>query len=190
MPTFTIEVKAELLNIAELRPVGDIMWTLDVESEGGEVREGVTVDPAEEIELDGSRGVANFIMKWSKQDKHQAYIQIVDLKGAITGSTDSGKKKKGKKAAGGPEAFDGIYRNPEEHEDWIAILALECRGLRPVNVHVSGKDFDAVSIKGTRFPAGDCEYEPDNEGLCWTDFDEKLDDCVGVNGLRARVVNL
>ena len=37
MPTFTIEVKAELLNIAELRPVGDIMWTLDVESEGGEV---------------------------------------------------------------------------------------------------------------------------------------------------------
>jgi len=190
MPTYTIEVKAELLNIAELRPVEDIMWIMDVESEGGDVREGITVDPSDCIELDGSRGEANFVMKWSKQDSHQAYIKVVDLRGAITGSTAGGSKKKGKKAAGGSEAFDGVYRNPDEHEDWSAILAIECRGLRPTKVHVGSRDFDAVSVKGTRFPADECEYEPDNEGLCWTDFDEKLDDCVCVNGLRARIVGL
>jgi len=31
------------------------------------------------IELEGSRGTANYIMKWDKKDQQQAYMKILDV---------------------------------------------------------------------------------------------------------------
>lgn len=47
-------------------------FVLDVKNSVGEdVREGVVVDPAEQHDLDGSRGTANFALKWDRSAKHQ-----------------------------------------------------------------------------------------------------------------------
>lgn len=40
-------------------------------SVGEDVREGVVVDLAEQHDLDGSRGTANFVLKWDRSAKHQ-----------------------------------------------------------------------------------------------------------------------
>ena len=180
MPSFVIEIKAELLNVASLTPVNDILWKMDIESEAGEVRENITVNPREELELEGSRGLANFVMKWSKQDSHQANIKVVDLKKAAAGM---GKGKKAKKDKDASE-IDGVYRSSNQ---WVPIVAMECRGLKPIRVHV-GNDFDITSESGALFPAAEAEFEEDSEGLSWTDFDEKLDDCLAINALQVRVV--
>jgi hypothetical protein len=40
-------------------------------SVGEDVREDVVIDPAEQHELDNSRGTANFCLKWDRSAKHQ-----------------------------------------------------------------------------------------------------------------------
>lgn len=56
------------------------------------------------LELMGSKGHANFVIKWSSSSS-QSYIKIVDMKGVkgIYSAQDSGK--------------------------FVPILALECRGI-------------------------------------------------------------
>lgn len=44
------------------------------------MKEGITISKGDVFELEGSRGDANYIMKWP-HNKTQAYIKIVDLKG-------------------------------------------------------------------------------------------------------------
>ncbi len=182
MPTYAIEIKAELLNIASLNPVEDIMWKMDVESESGEIRENITVDPRDELELDGSRGTAHFVMKWSKQDSHQAYIKVIEL---TKKTLNKGKKKKDSNE-GKSETTFGLYN---DSNNWVTMLLIECRGLKPNKIKLSNEDFNIISDSGTVFDASEVEYEEEREGFCWTDFDEKLDDCVGINNLQARIVD-
>jgi len=77
MPKVFLEVSAILENVRKvsfaLEP-----YVLDVQQTGGsEVREGVEVDKNEEHEIFGSKGVANFKMKWDKKDKHEASITVL-----------------------------------------------------------------------------------------------------------------
>jgi hypothetical protein len=180
MPTFALEIKAILENVMSLTPIGGVLWKLDIESEGGaEKRENVTIDTgAEEQELDGSRGTAHFLMKWSKGDSHQAYIKILDPKKAL------GDKKKKKKTEGGSE-IDGTYSS--QTEEWVPILCLECRGLRPTAFHI-GNDFDIRSVGGTVFRGG--ELTQDRSGLEWTDYDEENDCSVSISQLQSRIVEV
>jgi hypothetical protein len=58
------------------------------ESAGKETRKGVYVTAAEQHDLSGSKGTANFVMKWAKDSRHESYINVMELKGftrAITG---------------------------------------------------------------------------------------------------------
>jgi hypothetical protein len=125
MPTYKISIKAELENIKSLSPIPNNLWKLNIRSSSGDIREGVTISEGDVIELEGSKGTANFVLRWSKAEQ-QSYMKIVPLK-KVTGlytDADSGK--------------------------WIAILGIECRGIE-ITEYVPGFDFDAETSGGTKF---------------------------------------
>lgn len=69
----------------------------------------MVVSTDEVIELSGSRGTANFAMKWVPDSKHQAYLNVMtELKGIIKPLT-------------------------ADHEGkYVPIVAFDCRGLEPI----------------------------------------------------------
>lgn len=95
------------------------------------------------MELEGSRGEANYIMKWPGS-KTQAYIKIVELKGVSGSYTDENSGK------------------------WVTVLALECRNLVPTAWRVA-RDFVAESAGGHYFEDVDlgegdwAEYDEEND---------------------------
>ena len=76
MPVFALEIKADLENISKLRPLENNLWKLDISNSEAERKLGITVSAGDEIDIEGSRGTANFIMKWPGS-KQQSYIKIV-----------------------------------------------------------------------------------------------------------------
>ena len=107
MPLFLLKIKADLENIAELSPQFENLWKFNIASTDGEERLGITVSKADVLELNGSKGDANYVMKWHKADSHQAYIKLVDVK-----------------------KVDGTYKAADSGT-WVTLLGLECRGLVP-----------------------------------------------------------
>lgn len=105
MPLFLLRIKVDLENIAELTPQFENLWKFDISSSDGEERKGITVSKSDVLELNGSKGDANYVMKWHKADSHQAYIKLVDVKKA-----------------------DGSYKITDTGT-WVTILGLECRGI-------------------------------------------------------------
>jgi len=98
---------------------------------GDDVRSEVWVSGVEESELSGSKGTANFVMKWDKQSKHQAYAVVEQVKG-LTRPIGA-----------------------EDNNTWVPVVAFECRGLdmerhHPrdgwVVVSTSGKSFTDVDL--------------------------------------------
>lgn len=79
------------------------------ESSGAETRENVQVTAAEVHDIPNSRGQANFLLKWSKDARHAAYLNVVQLKGVTCAYT----------------AADS------EAQKWVPLVAFECRGMEP-----------------------------------------------------------
>lgn len=125
--TFLLYVKADLENVESLAPAPGAHFCLDVqESAGSERRGGVYVHAGEKHELAGSRGEAHFVMKFDKASKHEAYLNVLDVKGVTRPVTaaDSGK--------------------------WVPVVAFECRGLEPVAYHPE-EEWLATGAGGQRF---------------------------------------
>lgn len=78
-------------------------------SQGEDIREGVHISPTEEHDLSGSRGTANFIMKWARDSKHECYANVQHVKGVTRALTanDAG--------------------------NFVPIISFECRGLEPID---------------------------------------------------------
>lgn len=96
------------------------------------------------------------------------------------------KAKKGKAAgddAGIQGEIDGTYRS--QMEEWVPVACMECRGLKPIKVHI-GHDFDVTSSAGTVFEEAD--FGLDGQGYEWAEYDEKNDLSVTVSNLQARIV--
>ena len=67
-----------------MKPQAGNMWKFNVNSgDGGFSRDGITFSSLDELDLEGSRGIANFIVRWDKASS-QSYIKLVDMKG-VTG---------------------------------------------------------------------------------------------------------
>eukprot|EP01035_Chromulina_nebulosa_P040978 gene40978-55379_t len=126
MPEYVVKMKAELENIQRLIPIPNNMWKMNIaSSDGADCRNGITVSRGDVLELSGSKGDANFVIKWSNS-KNQSYMKIIDKKG-VSGeytSSDTGK--------------------------FITILVLECRGIEPVAC-IPGVDWIVQSRGGTMF---------------------------------------
>lgn len=78
-------------------------------SSGEDVREGVYVSNTEEHELSGSRGTANFRLKWVKDTRHEAYMNVQQVKGVTRALTAA-----------------------DEHK-FVPIIGFDCRGLEPID---------------------------------------------------------
>ena len=103
---------------------------------------GITVSAVDEFELDGSRGISNFVMKWPGE-REQSHIKIVPIK-----------------------KVDGCYR-ADKSGNFVQILAMECRGLTPIKWHPMC-DFSATSAGGFTFDEVDlsddwAEYDENND---------------------------
>lgn len=161
MPTYALEIKADLEGIARLIPNENNPWQFDIASESGgaETKEGITVSAVDDLEIEGSRGTANFIMKW-RESKQHAYIKIVPMH---------------------KEA--GVYPI-EKAGEFVKIVAFECRGLTLENWK-PGADFFAESPVGTIFRDVDLT-DPDG----WTDYDEEAGEAVSIMNLEFRIVRI
>ncbi|CAN0216261.1 unnamed protein product [Laminaria digitata] len=121
-------------------------WIVTMQSpDEGERREHVEVTRARNEELVGSRGTANFVVKWQGAKK-QATANIVDIKKVTTGGEIKG----------------------EQSGEFVPILALDCRGLEPIAWHPS-TDFSVTSDGGSVYASEDVDL---SEGD-WTEYCEK-----------------
>lgn len=74
-----LEVDAETEFVSSIRLPKGYEYTITVKNSAGEdVRENVTVSSREEVDLTGSRGTAHFALKWARDAKHQASLQVVE----------------------------------------------------------------------------------------------------------------
>ncbi|GAB4813654.1 hypothetical protein N2152v2_000700 [Parachlorella kessleri] len=115
MVLFLLCIKADLEGVASVRlPPGSQYCITVKDSAGEDIREGVYVAADEVYELSGSRGVANFVMKWAKDSKREAYLNVEEVK-AVT------------RALKGDDA--GTF---------VPIIGFECRGLEPIDWRPEG----------------------------------------------------
>merc|ERR1719223_853751 len=128
MPLYLLKIKADLEGINKLIPLADNLWKLDIQNDAGDTKSGITVSKADVIDLEGSKGQANYVMRWAK-GAPQAYIKIVDVK-----------------------KVDGSYKSDDSGK-FVTVLGLECRGIEPI-AWVVGEDFTAESSGGTTFQEG------------------------------------
>ena len=141
MPTFVLHAHAEMDNVAKFWVPKEHMWNLDVkQAAGGETREGVDVDPEEELEVPNAKNAtANFMVKFPG-DRQVSTLKVVELKHLKPCQTS-------------------------EDVGGVPIAAFECRGLEPTKWNPTGP-YSAESTKGTQyhevgFKNGEdwCEYD-------------------------------
>lgn len=106
MPKFALQMKAELTNTLEFRvDLEETTWTVNLERGSDGLRKAdQTISKTDEFELEGSRGNANYIMKWEKGDKSSCNISILDEK-----------------------SVDGTY-GIDDASKWKTMCVMEARG--------------------------------------------------------------
>ena len=107
MPLFALEVKATMESVKSLEAIKGADWTLDFKDPtGDEVRKDIKLNASEEEELEGSRGVANLVLSF--------------------------KGKKGQGSVTVEEACPLLRAVSPDDQDFVPIMAFECRGVEPV----------------------------------------------------------
>ncbi|CAD7700741.1 unnamed protein product [Ostreobium quekettii] len=157
MPFFLLSIKANLENVASLSAPPGFQFCLTVKNPQGEdTREGIWVSAADEFPISGSRGTANYVMRWVKGVGKEASMNVTEVKGVTH-----------------PE-YTG-----DDSDQFVPIVAFECRGLDPIELKptggwrvesTSGKVFDDVDLS-----EGD-----------WAEYDEDAGETVGVYEFTAR----
>mmetsp|Transcript_21630 Transcript_21630/g.55494 ORF Transcript_21630/g.55494 Transcript_21630/m.55494 type:complete len:162 (+) Transcript_21630:182-667(+) len=141
MVLICLHIKAQLENVKSLTlPIGHI-WTVTLQqSQGSERREGVEICENESHEIPGSKGDANFLMKWARDDRKHATINIEHVK---------------KYTRAYAEADSGSF---------VPIIGFDCRGAEPVDwtpqggfriESTGGAVFDNVDLKEKEW----CDYD-------------------------------
>lgn len=131
MPQFVLKIKCELENMAHITLLPGSTFKFDVVSPSGEIRKGITFNAVDEFEIAGSKGNANFIMKWEGSSA-QSYIKVVPIK-----------------------KVDGSYTTDDSGK-WKPVLGLECRGL-DLGAWFPGDNFTGASTAGAQFDTIDLE---------------------------------
>lgn len=127
MVLFLLCVKADLEGISSLQLPPGTQYCLTVKDSAGEdTRSGVYVSADEVHELAGSRGVANFVLKWAKDSKREAYLNIEEVKNVTRPLT------------------------ADDDGNFVPIIGFDCRGLEPIHWHPEG-GFVAVAESGMRW---------------------------------------
>jgi len=97
MPKYALQMKSELKNVLEFRiDTEKVDWTVDLERGSDGMRKtDQTLNKQDVFEIEGSKGDANYIMKWEKGDKSACNISIIEDKtvDATYGEADSNNWK-------------------------------------------------------------------------------------------------
>ncbi len=121
-------------------------------SSGEDVREGVYVSSAEEHDLAGSKGSANFVIKWVRDARTQANLNVVEeMKKVVFKYTGTAfppravtpsplliyrvvcDRTSSKQVV---SSYEIVLRNAADDEGKFApLVAFECRGLDPIEWH-------------------------------------------------------
>jgi len=110
------------------------------QSAGAEERKGIVVDPEDVVEVANTKDTtANFAMKFDKSEKHQSYLNVVQIKGVTRAQT-------------------------ADDTGMVPLIAFECRGLEPVRWTPTGPyygkadgggSWDDIDLKNEDW----CEYD-------------------------------
>ena len=106
---------APIVVLAARSRLAILFWQADFvqvkNSVGDDVREGVRVTSLHTEELKDSRGTANFALKWVKDSRKAAYLNVVPIK--------------------------NLTRHMTENDDleWVPFIAFDCRGLDVIGFH-------------------------------------------------------
>jgi len=112
------------------------------------------------MELDGSRGTANFIKKW-EGERQQSYLKMIDVK-KITGALEI---------------------SADQSDQWVVLFAIECRGLEPVE-WLPKQDFNVASGEGAVFE--EIEFE---DGF-WAEYDAEHDAQISIQNLEHEFISV
>ncbi|VEU44143.1 unnamed protein product [Pseudo-nitzschia multistriata] len=174
MVLYMLFMKAETENIGEIQlRTEDVSLRIDVRNSlsDWEKREKVVFNPSETEEPDdeSSREPPRHLsIRW-EGSKKASVLRCLEAKETATAL----KKKKYKD--GGPRAFTG----EDDTDNWVPLLALECRGLEPYAFHPMKDEFIITSEQGYVFDE-EIEFE-DGE---WADYDAENDCPVSISSLE------
>eukprot|EP01024_Parvocaulis_polyphysoides_P024997 TRINITY_DN22807_c2_g2_i1.p1 TRINITY_DN22807_c2_g2~~TRINITY_DN22807_c2_g2_i1.p1 ORF type:complete len:163 (-),score=28.22 TRINITY_DN22807_c2_g2_i1:75-563(-) len=145
MVMFLLYIKAELENIGSLKLPEGYSYCITVKNSAGEdVREGVYVSAAEEHEMAGSRGTANFVLKWVRDARSNASLNVTEVKKVTREYTG------------------------EDSGQFVPIIGFDCRGMEPIAFHPEngwivtssgGKVFDDVDLRENEW----ADYDEEND---------------------------
>ena len=181
MPLYYLKFKCDLENVSELSFREDTLFKLDVESESGERRDGITFCTAEETELTGSKGTILFIEY--RRNTYLAqfvfFLLWLHITFRLCVGTANFVMKWDKTATHqayikvvSEKKFTGKYLSTDSGTK-KTMLCLECRGLVPVR-WVAGVDLQCVTASGKRF------NEVDLTDGDWADYDDEADEAVSI----------
>uniref|UniRef100_A0A7E4VZC6 DUF866 domain protein n=1 Tax=Panagrellus redivivus TaxID=6233 RepID=A0A7E4VZC6_PANRE len=161
MPIIALELKANLVNVTNLRPgdYGDHRWYLKCKcSSCGETPDHWQYATVEEAhELSKGHGIANLLVKCPLCSRSNS-LEIL---------TDSYKP------------YDA-----EKNEQWQQIVRFDCRGIEPV-------DFDPrVGWVAEGVESGTVFEDIDLNDKEWADYDEKVSEAVEINSIQVRFVSV
>jgi len=152
MVLLVLYVKAEFENIASIEfPSPDYHYCFDVkDAQSDDERKGVFLCQSDVVELENSRGEANFVMKFP-DSKKQASVVFTDVKGLTT---------------------KGVV---DKSGEWVPVMGFECRGLEPTTFYPA-KGVTIKSEGGTVWKDVDLSEDPDG----WFEYCENAGDSVSV----------
>jgi len=149
-------VKATLENVGSITFPRNIQYCFDVkDAQSDEAKQGVFVCADEVAEVDGSKGEANFVMRFP-DCKKQCTINFMDVKKLTR---------------------DAI--TAEDSGTFVPIMGFDCRGLEITKWHPT-EGLVVKSTKGTTWE--DVDLGADPEG--WFEYCEKCADSVGITELE------
>jgi len=155
MVLLVLYVKAELENIGSIKFPANLQYCFDVkDAQSDEEKKGVYLCADEVAEIDGSKGDANFAMRFP-DCKKQCTVTFTDVK--------------------------GVTRDEYTEEDsgtFVPIRAFDCRGLELTNWAPNG-GLVVRSIEGTVWEDVDLGADPDG----WFEYCEKQGESVGITEL-------
>ena len=155
MVLLVLYVKAELENIGSIKFPANLQYCFDVkDAQSDEEKKGVYLCADEVAEIDGSKGDANFAMRFP-DCKKQCTVTFTDVK--------------------------GVTRDEYTEEDsgtFVPIRAFDCRGPELTNWAPNG-GLVVRSIEGTVWEDVDLGADPDG----WFEYCEKQGESVGITEL-------
>ncbi|GBG24634.1 UPF0587 protein C1orf123-like [Hondaea fermentalgiana] len=146
---YELRVKAELENVAKVS--FPEQWSLVVKAATSDETRSVIVDPTNEEEISGSRGTCNFKLKWPGEKK-DSWLKVVE-----------------------PKKGQVSFLTADTADDFVAVIAFECRGMEPVEWNHKDGAFTVEAVSGKVFD--DVSFAEDD----FYDYDEDADASIGVS---------